>query len=308
MFPDKAAINPATGKAYAINPASGNWDDNYYENWKKTQPGYAASQLQQQNKQNTDALVANQKAETDARFAQSKEDIQGFTSRYGAAVPQIVNDTSSKYGLGTLLGNAQALNTRVQDLKTNASGVGAGGYANADQVDRAVQTNYLPQYNTAVSNFQTGMGLAQAEQTQLLKPLETEGSMLNDRLAREATGYSQAQQRELDGLIEQMRIAGSLTQEQMQQATQLAVAEKQFQQALAVANTNNKAQSDANTQIVEIGGRKLLINSATGQTIKDLGTSGTGTGVANIGSYLGANTTGMSALQYNAALGGGAWN
>lgn len=27
---DKSAINPDTGKAYAVNPATGNWDDNYF--------------------------------------------------------------------------------------------------------------------------------------------------------------------------------------------------------------------------------------------------------------------------------------
>ena len=31
-MPDKSSINPATGKAYAINPSSGVWDDNYWAN------------------------------------------------------------------------------------------------------------------------------------------------------------------------------------------------------------------------------------------------------------------------------------
>jgi hypothetical protein len=28
----KSDINPATGKAYAVNPSTGNWDDNYWAN------------------------------------------------------------------------------------------------------------------------------------------------------------------------------------------------------------------------------------------------------------------------------------
>ncbi len=31
-MPGKGDINPATGKAYAVNPSSGNWDDNYWAN------------------------------------------------------------------------------------------------------------------------------------------------------------------------------------------------------------------------------------------------------------------------------------
>jgi hypothetical protein len=31
-MPGKGDINPATGKAYAVNPATGNWDDNYWAN------------------------------------------------------------------------------------------------------------------------------------------------------------------------------------------------------------------------------------------------------------------------------------
>lgn len=29
--PDKSSINPSTGKAWAVDPSTGNWDDNYYE-------------------------------------------------------------------------------------------------------------------------------------------------------------------------------------------------------------------------------------------------------------------------------------
>ncbi len=31
-MPSKGDINPATGKAYAVNPSTGNWDDNYWAN------------------------------------------------------------------------------------------------------------------------------------------------------------------------------------------------------------------------------------------------------------------------------------
>src|ERR1051326_2412506 len=31
-MPSKSDINPATGKAYAVNPSTGVWDDNYFAN------------------------------------------------------------------------------------------------------------------------------------------------------------------------------------------------------------------------------------------------------------------------------------
>lgn len=310
MFPDKGAINPSTGKAYAINPSSGNWDDNYYENWKKSQPGYAQFQQQEQAKQDQNNLLAKQKQETDARFASNKQELGDFNTRYGAAVPQAINDTQNKYQIGELLGQTNALGSRVKDLRSNISGAGAGGYANANQVDAAINTKYLPAYQSATENLQRGSTLAQNEESMLLQPYQMEASMLNDRLSREASGYSQEQERELSTLIGQMNAGIQLTQAQMQQATQLA----QLEQGKYEFEKQLQASKDA-TQIIEVGGRKLLVNSATGQTVKDLGSSasGSGNGAANLGAYLTPTATnnsnpyaGMTATQYNSLLGGGA--
>lgn len=200
------------GKTWKGNPG-GSW----YEEVKDPMEGLRAEQA---------ALAAKQKAETDARFTQNKQDLAGFNTRFSDAVPKIIDDTSKKYELGKLLGISTGLGTRVADLRGNLSGTGAGGYANASQVDKAVSTRYLPQYNQAVSNLQTGTALAQNEQTTLLKPFEVESNLLNDRLAREATGYSQDQQRELDGLLERMRLGNALTIEEMRRATTLAQLEQ----------------------------------------------------------------------------------
>lgn len=42
-MPDKSSINPATGKAYAVNPATGQWDDNYWANVVEPQLKASAS-------------------------------------------------------------------------------------------------------------------------------------------------------------------------------------------------------------------------------------------------------------------------
>src|SRR3990167_9127175 len=55
---EKSTINPATGRAYAINPATGNWDDTYFSEvvepqFKSTDP---ASILQAQNEARMKAI------------------------------------------------------------------------------------------------------------------------------------------------------------------------------------------------------------------------------------------------------------
>lgn len=219
-------------------------------------------------KKQQEALLAKQKAETEARFLQGKNDITDFTNRYKVAVPQIVNDTSAKYGLDTLLGQANSLNTRVKTLQGNLNNAGAGGYANAGQVDAAVNSRYLPAAQTAVTNLQTGTALAQNEENQLFKPYDVEGAMLTERLAREATGYTAEQNRELDALIAQLNAGVSLTTAQIQRATALATAEKNYQQAIEVAKLNNPTTTTTNAKDRYISIGDGLYDVQTGNIIQ----------------------------------------
>lgn len=236
----------------------------------------AQKQLADQQKALTDQAAANKLA-TDARFDANKAELGNFVNKYQTEVPGIINDTSNKYQLGTLLGQTNALNTRVKDLSGNLTN-SATGYANAGQVDKAINSNYLPRYQTAVQNLQTGTQLAQNEENTLLQPYQVEGSLLNDRLAREATGYSQDQQNQLDVLIQNMNAGISLTTAQMQQATELARLEQQKEQYESDLSykkqQDSQAQADVSKDYIDVG-NGTLYNVRTGQFIRSPYATGT---------------------------------
>lgn len=238
-----------------------------------------------------DATNAAQKAAMDARFAQNKAELQGFNDRYGAAVPAAINAASDKYQLGTLLGQTNALNTRIKTLGGNLDSSGAGGYASGAQVDRAINTKYMPTYQTAVQNFQTGSTLANQEAQMAVKPYEVEGNLLNDRLAREATGYTTQQQGELDALIAKMQTDAQLTIAEMNRMTALAqleqdkyLREKEIALSKEIATINNTA----NEQNRYLNG-STFYDTQTGQWVK-APTSGTGNGT-DITKYFNTSTS-----------------
>lgn len=263
------------GRTFKGNPGQG-WTDIT----DQVQADNAAQALKD-SQAKIDAANAADKAANDARFAQDKTDVTDFNTKFSTAVPGIINDTSDKYQLGDLLGQSNALNTRVKNLQGNLTNEGAGGYANANQVDAAINSRYLPAAQTAVSNLQTGTQLAQNEENTLLTPYTTEATLLNDRLAREATGYTTEQQNELDSLVSQMNAGVSLSQTQIQQATALATAEKEYQNNLDLQNLKNSATTSDSNRYITIGDGSQLYDTQTGQivasNVKDF-KSGTGTG------------------------------
>lgn len=268
MMPSKTDINPATGKQYAINPATGNWDDNYWASIEKTLPGYA----QEKAKQEQNALLAKQKAERDARYASNKAELGEYTTELETKVPQITEQVYSKYKIPDQVQGVNALNTRIAQLQTG-SGMGetAGGYANAGQVDKALSTGYIPQFNTAAGNLNTSVGVAQTEYSNLIQPTLIKGNILTDRIARESTGYDTQQQNELDTLLTRYQMGVQMSENEKNRIHELAVNEKAYE-----FEKQKLASADKNTEIVTVGGRKKLIDKNTGETISDLGPSSDG--------------------------------
>ena len=228
-------------------------------------------------KMDLDAKTAAQKAETDARFASNKAELGAYNTKFGEAVPKIMDETYSKYAIPDQVGGVNALNSRIKDLQFNTSGSGAGGYASGAQVDKALQLNYLPNFNTAAQNLNNSLGAAQSEIGTRLTPYQVEGNLLSERIAREATGYSTQQQRELDVLLTQYQTGVQMAENEKNRMNQLAIQEKEFEQLKY--QTQNK---DKNTQIIESGGRKYLVDMNTGQKIQDLGATGSGAGFSGI--------------------------
>ena len=91
---------------------------------------------------------------------------------------------------------------------------------------------------------------------------------MNDRLAREATGYSQEQQRELDGLLAAIKNGTDLTTAQMDQAVRLAQIESDYNKALEVAKIGAAKPADQNRYIT-LGDGAMLFDTQTGQIVSE---------------------------------------
>lgn len=252
------------------------------------------------NRNATDALNKRQREETDARFAANKAEIQGITDKINTQVPKILGDTYSKYNIPDQTSGVNALNSRIQQLRTGSTmGETAGGYASASQVDKALQTGYIPAHNTAATNLNNSVNIASSEIDTLTKPLYTEASLINERIARETTGYTQLQQNELTTLLQNMQNGITLSEGEKNRVNQLALAELNFNNQLKLIGEESK-YANKNTQIVETGGRKYLVDMNTGAKIQDLGPSGSGSGSGKTASsYL------NSAYQNGAKVSGG---
>lgn len=176
------------------------------------------------------ATLAAQKSALDVRVAADKQELGDYNARFASTVPAVQDEVYSKYRIPQQVDAVGALNTRIQQLKTGAGmGETAGGYANAGQVDKALQTGYIPAFNTAAGNLNTSLQVGQTEIGNRLLPISSEGKILTDRIARDRASYSQQDQNELDVLMQQYVTGTQLADNQIARMHQLAVNEQQYQ-------------------------------------------------------------------------------
>lgn len=262
--------------------AEGDWAAHANDKWKsyrQSQGIYTPGELMDKSKYDAEQLAIKQKADNDAHFAANRNDINSYITKYSGAVPGIVDAADTKFGVGAQLGYTNALNSRIQDLKGNLTGSGAGGYASGDQVDKAVNTKYLPLYETANTNLGKASTLAQNEVATNLLPIQSEGKMLSDQIARESTGYTNEQKNELDALLGRMQQGTQLTSAEIAQMTALSEQENQYNIAKLQADTANKPKpTNPSDRYISMGG-KYLYDTQTGNFITAPGTSSGGSDV-----------------------------
>jgi hypothetical protein len=184
----------------------------------------------------------------------------------------------TELGIPALSKAAQDMATNITNMPTTQLAANRYFDTNANQLQRIInqKQSELGPAATGISNALAAVTpLATQQMQNELLPWTTEAGMVSDTAAREVSGYTSIMQAQLDTLLEKMREGSALTLQESSQAADLAAKEQAYTEA-----------AKANTQIVEVGGRKLLINSATGQTIQDLGSSSSGTGGGNPSTYL----------------------
>jgi hypothetical protein len=209
-------------------------------------------------------------------FVNSRPTSQALSERIGGEI-----------GLPQLRSNSQALNNTLFNLPQTYSKATQGFNVTQNALDRAVGTKQaqlapaaaLASQNTlnAENQLSQRMGYEQQDFQNQLLPYQSEQGLLSDRLARESTGYSNQMQNELSAIIAKMNGGITLSEGEKNRANQLAVAEQNFQHSMELQKQSQGAQG-ANTQVIEVGGHKKLINTQTGQVIQDLGSTSSGSG------------------------------
>jgi len=186
-------------------------------------------------------------------------------------------------GLPTLQANAQKLQETIRNLPTTYGKATRGFDVNANQLARIIgtQTAKLSPAAEAAQNAASAataqrneqIGFAQADQAKELLPYQTEGTLLQNRLAREATGFSEDNGRELDAIISKMNAGITLSEGEKNRANALAVAEMNFNNQLKLNEQQAKLSGSGqpNTQVMETWGKKYLIDSGTGKIISTYG-------------------------------------
>ena len=225
-------------------------------------------------------------------FQGQRNETGDFLNRFSGAVNNqesmsgMAKRIGGELGLPTLQSNANMLRGTLNALPTTYNKATTGYDVNQNQLSRIIgqkSSELAPAVDTAEralgtaqGNLNTQMGYAQADQQKALLPYQSEQSLLSDRMARETTGYTQVMGQELDSIIAKMNAGITLSEGEKNRAQQLAVAEKQFEQAKQL-----QQMKGPDTQIIDQNGKKILINSQTGQQIASYGTGGASGGGAS---------------------------
>jgi hypothetical protein len=189
-----------------------------YLNKKAQNDAQSPSQLAQnaidtanQNQQN----VQNQ-------IAGDKQSVTDFLTGYKADTANAISNANSTFNLPTLTSSVNALNSRISDLTSNYSNSGAGGYANANQVDAAINSRYLPQLSAQTANLNNASQQAQTQESIALAPDVAQGTLLGTQITTAMTGLTTTDQQSLDAVLAKLTSGQALTTIELNQANTIA--------------------------------------------------------------------------------------
>ena len=219
-----------------------------------------------------------------------------FLNRYTGAIqgletPQaLATRLGSELGLPALNKSAFGLNQTLADIPSVQTTATRGFDVNANQLARIIaakqaQIAPLAQRATAEAQFAQNelgnqMGFEQAGQERQLMPFQTEQQLLSDRLAREASGYSQDMTNELDLYLNRVARGEKLSDQETARAQQLADQENDFekQKEMATFNTNEnirqaralKANSGGSTIANYLGQPNSNMDPMSGKSLSSI--------------------------------------
>jgi len=197
-----------------------------------------------------------------------------YVKRYQAAVAanptvtDLYNTANQTYNVNNLASTATNLSNRLTNVVPNAYKGAKGFDIGSGDINNGISnaTAYLtPQSNAATNNYNTAAELAskyvtagQAQNSQNLLAIQSEGTLLAQQEAAQATGWNQTLQNEYDALIAKMNAGVTLSASEMARANTLAQTEEAYNQAVYTANAANAYQT--------IPAASTLYNTVTGAT------------------------------------------
>lgn len=159
------------------------------------------------------------------------------------SVTSLYNTGNAMFNVPQLANQAAYLQNQVTNVAPTQYSLARGFDVGDAQVQNAINTNLRflqPQATAATNQAQTAQQLAnqyvqaglQQNQFNLL-PIQQQGQMLSDALARQSSGFNIAAQNELQGLTAKMNAGVTLSGQEMDRANQLLAQQTAYQQTLA---------------------------------------------------------------------------
>lgn len=190
-------------------------------------------------------------------YAGQKAEVGDYLGRYTNAInsqeplTHMQDRIGRELGLPQLQQSANQLNTTLANLPYTYSGATRGFDVNANQLNRIVSTKSsamaptVNAVNTALGSAQnqlvTRMGLTQQQQAKELLPYQSEQQLLNDRLTRESTGFTQEAEGLLQSYIQKMMAGVALSTGEQNRANALAIAKLSYDAAKYAADKGLEA-------------------------------------------------------------------
>lgn len=118
-MPSKTDINPSTGKAYAVNPKTGNWDDNY---WATVVEPSLKSQFQTAQSASSSSSFSDPQSSIKEAIRMTQEANKPAVESLRASMPEV----SQKYAQTKtqLQGQSSSLEERYKNLLSSIKGQG----------------------------------------------------------------------------------------------------------------------------------------------------------------------------------------
>lgn len=188
--------------------------------------------------------IASQKRDVFQKKLRGEE--ESFLGRFRTEFPEILTGISEQLGLPALRETAfQGLESfgEIPEVQTQAA---RGRDISANQLARIIsaeETERLPGAQKAVGQAQFAEGQFTEQAGQALVPFETEIGFLKDRFSREASGFNQDAEAELNILLQQIQQEGATNIANIQKATQLAQLEQrktEFEEGLSTIDLGNR--------------------------------------------------------------------